>query len=81
MRRHGDQDKANALLDESLAVSSELGLRPLMERVLSRREISEILPTLISAEAEEWRIAVAEAEAEGTYFIAEPYHCAVGTKP
>ncbi len=39
MRRHGDQDKANALLDESLAVSSELGMRPLMERVLSRREI------------------------------------------
>jgi hypothetical protein len=28
-----------ALLDESLAISGELGLRPLMERVLSRREI------------------------------------------
>jgi hypothetical protein len=27
------------LLDESLAVSNELGMRPLMERVLSRREI------------------------------------------
>ena len=27
------------LLDESLAISSELGMRPLMERVLSRREI------------------------------------------
>ena len=26
-----------SLLDESLAVSSELGMRPLMERVLSRR--------------------------------------------
>ena len=35
----GDQDKARALLDESLAISSELGMRPLMERVLSRREI------------------------------------------
>ena len=35
----GDQAKAVALLDESLAISSELGMRPLMERVLSRREI------------------------------------------
>ena len=35
----GDRAKAMALLDESLAVSSELGMRPLMERVLSRREI------------------------------------------
>ncbi|MEE2928907.1 MAG: hypothetical protein VX608_16990 [Chloroflexota bacterium] len=34
-----DRAKAIALLDESLAVSSELGMRPLMERVLSRREI------------------------------------------
>ena len=35
----GDCAKAIALLDESLAISSELGMRPLMERVLSRREI------------------------------------------
>ncbi len=35
----GDREKATALLDESLAISSELGMRPLMERVLSRREI------------------------------------------
>ena len=28
-----------ALLGESLAISSELGMRPLMERVLSRPEI------------------------------------------
>ncbi len=35
----GDREKALALLDESLAISSELGMRPLMERVLSRREI------------------------------------------
>ncbi len=32
-------EKAMALLDESPAISSELGMRPLMERVLSRREI------------------------------------------
>jgi hypothetical protein len=35
----GDREKAMDLLDESLAISSELGMRPLMERVLSRREI------------------------------------------
>ena len=35
----GDRAKAIALLDESLAISSELGMRPLMERVLSRWEI------------------------------------------
>ena len=35
----GDRAKAIRLLDESLAISSELGMRPLMERVLSRREI------------------------------------------
>ncbi len=35
----GDRAKAINLLDESLAISSELGMRPLMERVLSRREI------------------------------------------
>ncbi len=35
----GDREKATSLLDESLAIPSELGMRPLMERVLSRREI------------------------------------------
>ena len=35
----GVRAKAVSLLDESLAISSELGMRPLMERVLSRREI------------------------------------------
>ncbi len=35
----GDHEKAMSLLDESLAISTELGMRPLMERVLSRREI------------------------------------------
>ena len=35
----GDRDKAMTMLDESLAISTDLGMRPLMERVLSRREI------------------------------------------
>ena len=35
----GDRANAMSLLDESLAISSELGMRLLMERALSRREI------------------------------------------
>ncbi|MCH7712060.1 MAG: AAA family ATPase [Chloroflexi bacterium] len=35
----GDQAKAMSLMDDSLSISRELGMRPLMERVLSRREI------------------------------------------
>ena len=35
----GDRAKAMTLLDDSLVISSELGMRPLMKRVLSRREI------------------------------------------
>ena len=42
---------------------------------------SEILPTLSPEEAKEWRAAVAQAEDEGTFFVATPYHCVVGTKP
>ena len=42
---------------------------------------AEILAAFNSEEVEEWRTAVAEAEAERTFFIAEPFHCAVGTKP
>ena len=37
----GDRAKAISLLDEALSISSELGMRPLMERVLSRRKILE----------------------------------------
>ena len=42
---------------------------------------ADIFPALAPAEMEEWRAAVDQGEAEGTYFIAEPVHCAVGTKP
>jgi len=41
----------------------------------------EILPTLPPDAVQEWRNAVAQAEATGTFFIATPFHCAVGTKP
>jgi SAM-dependent methyltransferase len=40
-----------------------------------------ILATLTADEAVEWQSAVAQAEADGTFFIAAPYHCAVGIKP
>jgi len=40
-----------------------------------------LLPTLSQEEAQEWQTARAQAEAEGTFFIAWPHHSAVGTKP
>jgi SAM-dependent methyltransferase len=36
---------------------------------------------LSAEEIPEWQAAVATAEKEGTYFVANPLHCAVGTKP
>ena len=41
LERNGENDptKAVSLPDESLAISSELGMRPLMERVLSPRKV------------------------------------------
>ena len=39
-----------------------------------------ILPTLAPEEADDWRAAVRQAEADGTFFISTPFHCAVGTK-
>jgi ubiquinone/menaquinone biosynthesis C-methylase UbiE len=42
---------------------------------------ASILPTLSQEQAAEWRAAVTQAEAQGTFFIATPFHCVVGTKP
>ena len=42
---------------------------------------ARLIPTLSPEEANEWQAAVARAEAELTFFIAMPLHCAVGTKP
>lgn len=41
LQRNGDGDRAKAisLMEDSLAMASEMGMRPLMERVLARREI------------------------------------------
>jgi ubiquinone/menaquinone biosynthesis C-methylase UbiE len=40
-----------------------------------------LLPKLNQEEVREWRTARAQAEAAGTFFMAWPHHCAVGTKP
>jgi SAM-dependent methyltransferase len=40
-----------------------------------------ILSSLTPTEAGEWRSAVTHSEADGTFFIATPHHCAIGTKP
>ena len=39
-----------------------------------------IVSTLGPEEAKEWKEAIARADAEGSFLIAEPFHCAVGTK-
>jgi hypothetical protein len=39
-----------------------------------------IVGALSAEEAEEWRAGMAQAVADGTYFIAQPFHCAVGIK-
>lgn len=40
-----------------------------------------LFPKLSREEAQEWQGARAQAEAEGTFFMTWPHHCAVGTKP
>ncbi len=39
-----------------------------------------ILGALSAEETDEWHTSMAQAVAQGTYFIAQPFHCAVGTK-
>ena len=36
---HGDRDKATELQDKAIAIATELGMQPLLERVLGQREI------------------------------------------
>ena len=43
-KNEGDQAKANALLDESLAISTELGMLPLKQRVTNRLERDRAQP-------------------------------------
>ena len=41
---------------------------------------NSLLGKLTEEEARQWQAARAQAEAEGTFFMAWPHHCAVGTK-
>jgi SAM-dependent methyltransferase len=41
----------------------------------------QILLTLTPEETAEWQQAASAAKAEGTFFIAQPHHCAVGIRP
>jgi hypothetical protein len=41
----------------------------------------QILAALTPVEVATFQQAVAAAEADGTFFIAQAYHCAIGTKP
>ena len=41
----GDREKAISLLDESLDISTELGMRPLMDRAAALKEKAELLPS------------------------------------
>jgi SAM-dependent methyltransferase len=40
-----------------------------------------ILGALTAEETQDWHAGMSQAVADGTYFIAQPFHCAVGTKP
>jgi ubiquinone/menaquinone biosynthesis C-methylase UbiE len=52
---------------------------PGSERI--ERYQQQILAALTPTEAATWHEAVTTAERDGTFFIAQPYHCAVATKP
>ena len=79
---------ADASLYRRLTVLGVTGLKcfpqlvsvvPGSERI--ERYQQQILAALGPPEAEAWHQAVAAAERDGTFFIAQPYHCAVATKP
>lgn len=44
---------------------------------LRERIVAQLLPV----ELAEWQAAYEKGKADGTFFISEPFHCAVGTKP
>jgi len=52
---------------------------PGSERI--ERYQQQILAALTPAEGKAFRETIAAAERDGTFFIAQAYHCAVGTKP
>ena len=69
-------DRILALLKPEEVVDALWFARPLDRRLLNCFRV-----WLQREEADEWRAAVVQAEAEGTFFVAQPFHCAVGTRP
>jgi len=79
---------ADMSLYRRLAALGLTGLKcfPQLVSVMSGSERIEryqqqILAILTPSETEAFRQAVTVAERDGTFFIAQAYHCAVGTKP
>jgi SAM-dependent methyltransferase len=50
------------------------------ERSRLQQMRASLLQTLSPEETQAWHAALAQAEADGTFFVATPFHCAVGTK-
>ena len=68
----------------SRAGLSELRLLPQLATLsgeLLQNRLSRILSSLNATETEALRAAVRQGEANGIFFVAQPFHCAVGTKP
>ena len=63
----GERERAVALLDEALAISSELGMRPLMERAAALRETARSR----QARSPEFPAGLTEREVEVLRFIAK----------
>jgi SAM-dependent methyltransferase len=82
------QGCADASLYERLSAHGLTGLVALPQLVAVRppspriaRYQQQILAALDPTETEAWRRAVAAVEGDGTFFIAQPFHGAVATKP
>jgi SAM-dependent methyltransferase len=58
----------------------QLAAFDLADKVMLQFMEDQLLPKLSQQEAREWHAARAQAEADGTFFMTFPHHCAVGTK-
>lgn len=51
------------------------------DKLVLQRMQANVLQRLNREEAQQWHAARSQAEADGTFFMAWPHHCAVRTKP
>ena len=51
------------------------------QKVRADRALQIKLQAFIAEEMQEWHAGIAQAVADGTYFIAQAFHCAIGIKP